>query len=173
MTDTSARIAVGYVVRAKGIRGEVLVEPLTGRIERFGELREVFFERGREPERRLVIEGWRPDAPGVLVKFAGIDTPEEAKEVLAKGYVTIPRQGVPPPPEGAHYVFDLVGCQVVDDSGRTLGEVADVLAMPSYDLYVVRSGEREVLVPAVEGFVAGISVEERRVSVRGVEEFFR
>ena len=173
MTDASARVAVGYVVRAKGIRGEVRVEPLTGRIERFDELREVFFERGREPTRRLVIDGWRPDAPGVLVKFAGIDTPEEAKQALAKGYITVPREEVPPLPQGAHYVFELMGCQVEDESGRVLGEIAEVLKMPSYDVYVVRSGDREVMVPAVENFVKDISVEQRRVSVRGVEELFR
>jgi len=171
--DTSARVAVGYVVRAKGVRGEVRVEPLTGRVERFGELREVFLERGREPVRRLVIEAWRPDAPGVLIKFAGIDTPEAAKEALAKGYITVPREEVPPPPDGTHYVFDLLGCQVVDESGRVLGEIADVLEMPSSDMYVVRSCEREVLVPAVEHFIAEISMAQRRVTVRGVEEFFR
>lgn len=173
MMDASARVAVGYVVRPKGLIGEVRVEPLTGRLERFDELREVFLERGREPERRLVVEAWRPDNLGVLVKFAGIDTPEAAKELLAKGYITVPREEVPPPPEGSHYVFDLLGCQVVDESGSILGEIADVLEMPSSDMYVVRSGEKEVLVPAVAHFVTEVSVEQRRVSVRGVEEFFR
>ena len=123
--------------------------------------------------RRLVIEAWRIDAPGILVKFAGIDTPEEAKASLAKGYLTVPRDEVPPPPDGAHYVFDLVGCLVVDEKGQALGEIADVLAMPSADVYLVRSGEREVMVPAVANFVTDISLAERRISVRGVEELFQ
>lgn len=173
MTDTTERIAVGYIVRAKGIRGEVRVEPLTGRLERFDDLTEVFLERGREPALPLAIEWWRRDVPGVLVKVAGIDTPEEAKRLLAKGYLTVPRDEVPPPPEGAHYVFELVGCQVVDENGEVLGEVADVLAMPSSDVYLVRSGEREVMVPAVASFVTDVAPEQRRISVRGVAELFQ
>lgn len=173
MTSAPERVTIGYVVRAKGLAGEVRVEPLTENIERFDGIREVSLERGREPARTLVIESWRVDSPGILIKFAGIDTPEQAKAVLAKGYLTVPGDAVPPPPDGTHYVFDLVGCQVVDERDQVLGEIADVLAMPSADVYLVRSGGKEVMVPAVANFITDISVAERRVSVRGVEELFQ
>lgn len=164
---------MGYVVRAKGVLGEVRVEPLTERRERFGELSRVMFERGNEAARELAIDAWRPDGAGVLIKIAGIDTPEEATRQLAKGYLTVPPEEVPPLPQGLHYVFELVGCQVVDESGKILGEIVDVLEMPSADVYLVRQAGREVMLPAVGQFVVEIAPQAKRVTVRDVEELFK
>lgn len=172
MREPPPRVAVGYIVRPKGIEGEVQVEPLTHTVERFDELSEVVIERTGEPNRSLTIEAWRRDHPGILVKFAGIDTPEIARDALAKGYITVPGDEVAPLPDGTHYVFEVIGCRVEDESGVALGHISEVLEMPSSDVYLVRSGEREVMVPAVDSFIVEISIPQQRVVVRGVDGLF-
>ena len=172
MRDIPGRVAVGYIVRPKGIVGEVQVEPLTHTVERFDELSEVILERTGEPDRRITIEAWRRAHPGILVKFAGVDSPEIARDTLARGYITVPQDEVAPLPDGTHYVFEIIGCSVVDESGVNLGRISEVLEMPSADVYVVRSGEREVMVPAVESFIVEISIPQQRIVVRGVDELF-
>ncbi len=166
------RITVGYVVRAKGVRGEVRVEPLTHSIERFDMLSKVVLERGEEPLKHLVIQHWRPDLPGVLIKFRGINTPEQARETVVKGYITVARDEVAPLPGGHYYVFDLIGCDVEDELGSHLGKLIDVREMPSTDVYVVDTGSKHVMVPAVRHFIVDVSIAERRVTVRGVEDLF-
>jgi 16S rRNA processing protein RimM len=168
------RVTVGYVVRPKGVKGEVKVKPLTHSVERFDELSVVVVERQGEPDRVLRIERWRPDQPGILVKFAGIDTPEAAKECLVKGYLTICRDEVAPlPSSDAFYVFDLVGCRVEDESGRDMGAVVDVLEMPSTDVFIIRRNGEEVMVPMMSSFISDLSVADRRLVLRGVEELFQ
>ena len=167
------RVAIGYVVRPKGVRGEAVVEPLTGDVDRFDEVDEVTLERSGQPPKRLRIAGWRIDGRGILVKFAGIDSPERVAGEVSKGYLTIPREEVPDPPEGSYYVFDLVGCRVEDEDGSELGKVADVQEMPSADLLVIRNGQKEVLIPLVGDFVTEVLVSERRVVVAGVEDLVR
>jgi 16S rRNA processing protein RimM len=167
------RITVGYVVRAKGVRGEVMVEPLTHSIERFHALSNVTVERPGQPLTELVIEYWQPEAPGVLIKFSGIDNPEQARHAIVKGYITVPREEVAPLPDGQHYVFDLIGCDVEDESGLRLGSLIDVREMPSTDVYVIDTGTKEVMVPAVQHFVVDVSVARRRITVRGVGDLFR
>ena len=168
------RVTVGYVVRAKGVKGEVKVKPLTHSVERFDELSVVVVERQGEPDRVLRIERWRPDQPGILVKFAGIDTPEDAKECLVNGYLTICRDEVAPlPSSDAFYVFDLVGCRVEDESGRDMGAVVDVLEMPSTDVFIIRRNGEEVMVPMMSSFISDLSVADRRLILRGVEELFQ
>jgi 16S rRNA processing protein RimM len=161
---------VGFVVRAKGVRGAVKVELLTHRADRLGELPSVVLQKQGREDRTLRIEQWRPEQPGVLVKFAGVDTPELAREALVGGYLTVARDEVAPLPADTFYVFELVGCRVEDEGGRFLGEVAQVLPMPSADVYVVRDQQREFLLPAVSDFVVEVSVVNRRLVVRGVEE---
>ena len=164
------RIAIGYVVRPKGICGEAVVEPLTEDVDRFDDVEEVTLERSGQPPKQLRLAGWRPDGRGILVKFAGIDSPETVAEEVAKGYLTIPRAEVPEPPEGTYYVFDLVGCRVEDEGGAGLGEVVDVKEMPSADLLVVGNGQREVLIPLVGDFVLDVLLPQRRVVVTRVGE---
>ena len=170
--DTSERITIGYIVRTKGVRGEVRVAPLTHSIERFDMLSKVVIERGEEPLRDLIIQHWRLDSPGVLIKFGGIDTPEQARETVVKGYITVPRDEVAPLPGDQYYVFDLIGCDVVDECGSHLGKLIDVREMPSTDVYVVDTGSKEVMVPAVRHYVVEVSIAKRRVTVRGVGDLF-
>jgi len=167
------RITVGYVVRAKGVLGEVKVEPLTHNIERFDLLSKVVIERAGETLKNLVIEHWRADPPGVLIKFRGISNPEAARETIIKGYITVARDEVAPLPDGQHYVFDLIGCDVEDESGSRLGKLIEVREMPSTDVYIVDTGSKQVMVPAVRHFVIDVSLPERRITVRGVEDLFR
>lgn len=166
----SERVAIGYITRTKGVRGDVKVEVLTHRLSRFDELSQVVLQKKGQEDRPLRIEYWRPESPGILMKFAGIDTPEEARETLAKGYITIAPCEVAPLPEDTFYIADLVGCAVEDESGRYLGKIAEVLQMPSTDVYLIRDGRREVLIPAIGDFIAEISISRRQLVVRGIEE---
>lgn len=163
------RIAVGYVTRTKGVRGEVKVEVLSHDPDRFAALSSVVLERPDGRSMPLRIDRWRLDAPGIRVKFDGVDTPEEAKQQLVGGYLTIAPDQVAPLPDKAYYVFDLLGCRVEDEAGRDLGKVVEVQSMPTVDVYIVR-GETEFMLPAASDFLVEVDTEGRRIVVRGVEE---
>ena len=164
------RIAVGYIPRTKGVRGVVKVEVLTHRLSRFDELSHVVVQKEGHADRPLDIEHWHSEPPGILMKFVGIDNPEEARETLVKGYITIAPHEMAPLPKDIYYISDLVGCVVQDESGGHLGKIAEVLKMPSTDVYVVRDGRRELLVPAVRDYIVEISIPQRRLVVRGIED---
>ena len=155
------------------MRGEIAVELLTWRPQRFAEVQGLRLERQGQAARELRLESWRQDTRGILVKFAGIDTPEAARAEVVGGYLTIPRQDVAPLPAGTFYVFDVVGCQVIDEQGRQRGEVTEVLEMPASDVYAVRLTEGgQALLPAVRDFVRDIDVDNRRIVVCGVDDLF-
>ncbi|MBD04087.1 MAG: 16S rRNA processing protein RimM [Gemmatimonadetes bacterium] len=167
------RITIGYLTRTKGVRGWVVTEPLTDDPQRFEAVEDVVVEIDRREPIELKIEDWRLEGTIVLLKFAGIDTPEEARERVLKGYVTIPKDQLAPLPEGQHYVFDLIGCQVVDADDVDLGAVTQVLPMPSADVIVVRRPRGgEAMVPMVGDFVESVDTQARQIRVRGVEELF-
>ena len=96
----SGRVAVAYISRPHGVRGEVRAEALTHSLERFDDLENVVLERAGQPELSLVLERWRTDAKGLLLKFAGVDSPEAARDELVKGYITVARNQLAPLPEG-------------------------------------------------------------------------
>ena len=73
-------------------------------------------------------------------------------------------------PEGAFFLADLYGLEVRDaQSGAVLGKVADVLTLPANNVYVVRGGEREWMIPAVDEFIAQVNVDEGYMLVNLME----
>ena len=166
----AGRVAVAYISRPWGVRGEVRAEALTHRVERFSDLRDVVLQCTGRPDQLLALEHWRVDAKSLLLKFAGIDSPEQARSILAGGYVTIAPDQRDSLPEGTHYIDDLVNCAVVNSAGEPLGHIAEVVSMPTTDAYVVRGAKGEALVPAVGDFI--VEIAPGRVVVRGVEELF-
>lgn len=170
-TRPDERIAVGYVARVKGVRGEVKIEPLTHdpqRFDRLGEL--VLSKEGRE--HRVRLESWRVEGRSLVAKFAGIDTCEQARELLVKGYLTIAPEELAPLPPDTFYISELVGCRVETETGEAVGQITEVLTLPTTDAYVIRpaKGGDDFLLPAVGDFVVEVLPAQQRVVVRGVEE---
>ena len=187
-------VVVGEVIRAKGVRGELLVRPTTASIERFLSLRSVWIgktgreadpqaerqiprEEAREAEgqssrRNFLVEWSKIQGELALVKLGGIDSREEAVE-LGGLALEIPRSEVPPHPEGEHYMFELVGMKVTRTDGIELGAVAEVMETGSNIVYVVKSRDgKETLIPATRDVVEKLDYENSEILVRPVPGLF-
>jgi len=68
--------------------------------------------------------------------------------------------------KGPYLVRDLAQCAVVTESGELLGRLEDVYPTGANDVFVVRSGKREYLIPALRSVVLDIDLEERRIMVK-------
>jgi 16S rRNA processing protein RimM len=58
---------------------------------------------------------------------------------------------------------------VIGESGREIGKVEDVLKMPANDVLVVRSGDREVLLPVVKAVIKEVDAESGRITIVEME----
>lgn len=130
-------LEVGRVVKPHGIRGEVAVEAVTNRPEqRFAAGAVLSSDRGP-----LEVVSGRPHQGRWLVTFAGVDDRNQAEAL--RGLVL---RAEPLDEEGALWVHELIGAEVVGPDGQSYGVVESVEANPASDLLVL-SGER--LVPLV------------------------
>ncbi len=163
-------VVVGEVLKARGVKGELLVRPLTSSMERFLSLRSVWLEaNGRE---NFLIESSRPSGELALVKIEGIDTREQAVHLSGLA-LTVPRSEVPPHPDGGHYMFELIGMRVLRTDGIEVGEVVDLMETGSNLVYVVKSTDgKETLVPATRDVVEKLDFEDSVILVRPVPGLF-
>ena len=76
--------------------------------------------------------------------------------------LAVPREELPPPDEGEFYAFQLVGLEVVEEGGRTLGRAAAVQPGVANDVLELDSGE---LLPLVDACVLQVDLEARRILV--------
>ena len=101
----------------------------------------------------------------VIFKFKGVDT-IAAAERLAGADVAIPMEQRAAIPEGEYYQTDLVGCEVVDDAGRSLGVVEGWQETGGPLLVAVRTaGGKELLIPFAKSIFQEIDLERRRIVV--------
>lgn len=134
-------LEVGTVVKPHGVQGEVSVWAVTNYPERrFAPGSVLQTDRGP-----MEVVAGRPHHHAWLVSFAGV-TDRNAAEAL-RGLVL---SAEAMDDQGALWVHELVGSEVVDTTGTVLGRVASVEANPASDLLVLeREGKGETLVPLV------------------------
>lgn len=124
-SDSDQRIAVGIIRKPHGLRGEASVEPWTDSPDRFSELQKVLLVSPDEAEARPSrIESTRPHAGRALVKFEGIDSPEQLQAVR-NWTVEIPRAESRSLDDDEYFLHDLTGLAVVDATGLALGTIVD------------------------------------------------
>ena len=74
----------------------------------------------------------------------------------------VDRSDLPPTDEDEYYAFQLIGLEVVEENGRVLGTVADVLPGVANDVLSLEGG---VLLPMVEDCVRSVDLEAARIVV--------
>ena len=147
-----------------GVRGTVRAEILTDFPERLAKLETVYVGRTRQ---RCHIESTRWHRSQVLLKLAGVDTVEQA-EGLRGDLVYVPLAEAVPLPAGQYYWHQIIDLDVQTSDGQPLGRISDILRTGSNDVYVVRSGDKELLIPAIEDVVKEIDLAEGRMIVEPI-----
>jgi len=157
-------IAVGHVTKAHGIKGEVAVEVRSDEPSRFAEGATLFTESGSS----LEIERSQPHGGRMLVKFAGVEDRTGA-DALRGQVLVVPESWLPELGDGEYWPFQIEGCEVITESGRSLGSVSEVISNPANDLWVAVDGQgAETLVPAIHDVIVEVDVGAKRILVRDV-----
>ena len=161
---------VGRIRKAHGIRGEVVVEPITDAPDAtFAPGRRVFAGttdgvRARDGAELTVTEA-RPFKEGLLVRFDAIPDRTVA-ELWRDRYLLLPVGELEPPGEGQVYIHDLVGMRVVLASGEPLGDVLEVYELPQgLVLDVQRVAGGTVMLPFTDMVVTTVSKDTRVIHV--------
>lgn len=159
-------LTVGFLRRPHGVRGEIVMDLHTDFPERLKRGRKLLVSEDHTP---LSIQSVREHQNGVLIKFGGIDTPEDAGK-FRNQWVYVKASDVPPLPEGKLYQHELFGFKVVDENENLLGELVEIIETGANDVYVVKDDSgRELLLPAIPSVILNLDVERRLMRVHVLE----
>jgi 16S rRNA processing protein RimM len=161
--------AVGTVAKAIGVKGEVIVEPMTATPRRFKRGMPVFIGATPQTATRVSsVERATTNGRGVRLKLAGLETRTEAEQ-LRGAIVFVDADHLVRPPRGSYFVHDIVGMTVETTGGAAVGKVTDVWKLPANDVFVIAGPEGEILIPAVKEFVTRIDPATRTIRVKLIE----
>lgn len=152
-------LGVGYVSRAHGLKGAVVVKTFDPASTALGEVDRVQLSpREGHPFERELVDVREGPGGDVLLVLEGL-ADRLAAEALVGATVAVHRDELEPPDEGEVFQGDLVGLRAVTPDGRTLGVVHEVWSAGPVPNLVLRDGDREEMVPFAEDFVRAIDLE--------------
>jgi len=172
-------VEVGRIVDAFGVKGWIKVEPFSSDPQALFSSRRWFVAapQDRRPERPgqetvmlslLHIAEARDHGDMVIARTSELSD-RDAARALRGARVFVSRASFPTADPDEFYWVDLIGLQVVNRQGETLGTVAGLLDTgPHSVLRVVPATQGEVvecLIPFVAAYVDDVSLEERRIVV--------
>lgn len=163
-------VIVGRLRKSHGLRGELLVEPITDApAEVFSAGRRLYAgDAEGEPlpdPPELVVRESRAHNNGLLVVlFDGMRDRDEAARWTNR-YLFAPASELEPPAAGEVYVHELAGMRVVLESGELVGTVRDVFELPQGLALDVTRASGTVLIPFNEVFIHEVQREARTVVI--------
>jgi 16S rRNA processing protein RimM len=158
----AARVLLGAVLGAHGIKGEVKVKTFTLTPENLGRYGPLATKDGRE----LVVASLRPTDTGqAVVAFQGVDD-RNAADALRGEELFIARAALPDADAGEFYEADLLGLQAEDRTGKHLGTVRALHNFGAGDVIEIElAGGDTEFVPFQGDAVLTIDVKGGRIVV--------
>ncbi len=162
-------IVMGRIVAPYGVKGWV-------RIHAFGDdplswkkmPRWWLCADDKAPEARWqahALKGCRLQGKALVAALEGIDD-RTAAESLKGCYIAAPREAMPQTAKDEYYWADLIGLQVENTEGETLGTVTTLLSAGAHEVLQINDGELEHLIPFVPAYVDSVDTESGRILVQ-------
>lgn len=151
--------ALGRVIRAHGLRGELRVQAFSPGAPNLQQGRRVFVA-GEEYR----VAQARPERADWLIQLRGLGN-RTAAEKLHGLLVEAADAEVARDDSESYFIHELIGLRVVTADGRDLGTVSEVLQTGANDVYVATGPRGEVLIPAIGEVVDAIDLDTRTITI--------
>lgn len=155
-------VTIGKILKPFGVKGHVRVHSLSDVPDRFEGLGLVTLQCPNGTCVETEVQSVRRTREGYIVGFSAFSTPEAAADYRG-AFIQIQEQTDLPHAPDTFYQFELVGLQVEDLQGRTVGTVTDILDYPHQQVFVITHDGQEWLLPARKEMIESIDVANGRL----------
>ena len=164
---------VGRLGRPHGVRGEINMVPVSPDLDRLLDLKSIYLGTDSDSATLVGISSIRmhraKKGPTLLLQLEGHGDRDSVALVRGNRVFALDTD-LPDLGTEEYYYTDIIGYNVLSESGEVLGEIEDVLDRPPQDLLVVRlSSGDEAFIPLVDEFVLNVDQERGCVVVAPIE----
>jgi 16S rRNA processing protein RimM len=160
-------LLMGKLGKPHGLRGQVKFHSYGSSHESFFPGRTVYLSRDLEMNGRVINEV-KFQARSLLLKFEGVDNRDQAQG-LCDYSLYFHKNDLQPLPEGEYYWCQLIGCRVYNEHNGFLGVMEGVFPTTGHDIWVIRDGVKEMLLPAVDDFILSVNQTQKVIRVRELD----
>ena len=161
------KVFFGKVLRPHGLEGLLRIQSFSQSAASLLNAEKVFFRLASGENHHLRVVSARPHKNVFLVKLEGLTDINRA-ETFRGAQVYVNREDVVRE-EGEYFWFELLGLDVYLNDGAYLGVVSQIIPAGNNEIYVVKKGDREILLPATRQVVNHIDLENGKMIVSALE----
>ena len=161
-------LEIGKIVGTHGVRGMVRIQPWSDNGEFLTRFKNFYLDGGKT---KIAMSKITPHGNVVIAAIKGVDTIESAEKI--RGQVLYIKRDDAKLPEGRYFVSEIIGAQVFDaDSNALLGVLTDVSPTGANDVWHIKNGDREYLVPAIPDVIVDVDIASDNIKIRPLKGIF-
>ena len=161
-------LEIGKFVGTHGVRGMVRIQPWSDDGEFLTEFKIFYLDNGKT---KIKINKITPHGNVVIAAVDGINSIEDAEKL--RNQVLYIKRADAKLPDGRYFVSEIIGAQVFDaDTNVLLGTLTDVSPTGANDVWHIKSGEKEYLVPAIGDVIVDVNIDSDVITIRPLKGIF-
>lgn len=161
-------ILIGRISKPHGIKGGVRAISYADSPDIYRSIPCIHLKKKDKTIGTLEISSVSNVKGAVILNFNEIKCRDDVEDILGCE-LYIERSFLPPPSEDEYYHVDLIGLDVITTGDQLLGKIAEVMQTGGSDVFVVKNGKVEHLIPAIKEVVKKIDINGGKVVIEPME----
>ena len=162
-----ALLLIGRVIGPHGVRGLLKIDSYARSEDTLLTAGRIYLKQRNGEISECAIVSAVPHKGASLIRLDGLDSRDQV-EPYCGAEIFIPKAAVSRG-EDEYFWHELIGLRVYLETGRYLGTLEEIVSTAANDIYVVREGKEEFLIPAIHDVVKTIDLENGKMILSEVE----
>jgi 16S rRNA processing protein RimM len=167
-TSSEDLLLAGKVIRPQGLKGILRIRSYARSAESFLNVGTVFLKSDKQELVEYKVSSLKAHKGVFLMKLEGLSSLGEAERYRG-AEIFLKKDLLRREDDEEYFWFELIGLKVFLSSGRCIGTLKKIIATGSNDIFVVKEGEKEYLIPAIQEVVEEIDLKNKMIIIHEME----
>lgn len=161
-------LEIGKIVGTHGVRGMIRIQPWSDNGDFLTKFKNFYLENGKT---KIEMDKITPHGNVVISAIKGVNTIEDAEKL--RNQILYIKRSDAKLPEGRYFVSEIIGSKVIDaETDEQIGTLTDVSQTGANDVWHIKKGEKEYLVPAIPDVVIDVDIDNDVVKIKPLKGIF-
>lgn len=163
-------LELGQIVGTHGVRGEIRLNPWCDSPDFVKQFKTLYFDA--QGQKSIKVVSGRVHGNVALLKLEGVDSVESASALRNK--ILYMKRADAKLRDGSYFIAELIDCRVIDadDENVEYGILSDVSQTGANDVWHVKKGGSEYLLPSIPSVVCYVNVKDGIIKIRPLKGIF-
>ena len=148
-----------------GLHGAVKLTPLSRYFEDYINYKHFMMGSSRSDLKEIILDEIMGFGKKRTFKFNGFNSVNDAKNIKGKIlYKKVSKD------EKINLISeDILGWDVIDSFGEKVGTLINVMWLPNNDVYIIKSGGKEYLIPVIEEIIKKVDYDKKEIIINPID----